>query len=52
MKELNAAPAHAKLVAWVKNWADICEPDAVYWCDGSKAEYDRLHGIAAARKQS
>ena len=42
MKELNAAPAHAKLVAWVKNWADICEPDAVYWCDGSKAEYDRL----------
>ena len=42
MKELNAAPAHEKLVAWVKNWADICEPDAVYWCDGSKAEYDRL----------
>ena len=43
MKELNAAPTgNAKLVAWVKEWAALCEPDALYWCDGSKAEYDRL----------
>ena len=43
MKELNAAPTgNAKLVAWVKEWATLCEPDALYWCDGSKAEYDRL----------
>ncbi len=43
MKELNAAPTgNAKLVAWVKEWASLCEPDALYWCDGSKAEYDRL----------
>ena len=39
---LNAAPKHAKLVAWVNNWATICEPEAIYWCDGSKTEYDRL----------
>jgi len=42
-KMLNQAPtANAKLVAWVNSWVEICEPDAVYWCDGSKAEYDRL----------
>ena len=46
MKELNAAPTgNAKLVAWVKEWATLCEPDALYWCDGSKAEYDRLRAI-------
>ena len=44
MKALNAVPAaaSAKLVAWVNEWASICEPDGIYWCDGSKAEYDRL----------
>ncbi len=42
-KMLNQAPTcNAKLLDWVKSWVDICEPDAVYWCDGSKEEYDRL----------
>ena len=42
-KMLNQAPtSNAKLLDWVKSWVDICEPDAVYWCDGSKEEYDRL----------
>lgn len=31
-----------KLLAWVKEVQDMCEPDQIYWCDGSQQEYDRL----------
>jgi len=33
---------NAKLIAWVREAAALMQPDAIYWCDGSKAEYDRL----------
>ena len=33
---------HAKVKAWVEEIAKMCQPDDIYVCDGSTAEYDRL----------
>jgi phosphoenolpyruvate carboxykinase (GTP) len=32
--------AHVK--KWVQDMVEMCEPQSVYWCDGSEAEFDRL----------
>jgi phosphoenolpyruvate carboxykinase (GTP) len=37
-----AATQNQKLIAWVEEFAELTEPDAVQWCDGSAEEYDRL----------
>lgn len=30
---------HARLIAWVKEIAELTQPDHIQWCDGTKAEY-------------
>ncbi len=37
-----ATTSNEKLKNWVDSWAAILQPDAVEWCDGSQAEWDRL----------
>jgi len=31
-----------KLLQWVKEWAELCQPDSIFWCDGSEKENQGL----------
>ncbi|MBX6388196.1 MAG: phosphoenolpyruvate carboxykinase (GTP) [Frankia sp.] len=47
---LDAAPTkHAKLIAWVREIAELTQPDRVEWCDGSAEEFDRLTALLVER---
>ena len=41
-------PKNKQLLKWVEEVTALCQPDSVYWCDGSQEEYDRLCELLVA----
>lgn len=41
---MNYPTSNKKLIDWVNEIADLCQPDAIHFCDGSKEEFDSLAG--------
>ncbi len=34
--------SNSRLLEWVDRWAEVLQPDAIHWCDGSEAERAEL----------
>jgi phosphoenolpyruvate carboxykinase (GTP) len=38
----NAPTSNQKVLTWVKQMAELCQPERIHWCDGSDAENQAL----------
>ena len=55
---MSAEVPHKALYEWVQGWAELLQPSALHWCDGSAQEYaelcrrlvDRGHADPAGRR--
>jgi phosphoenolpyruvate carboxykinase (GTP) len=45
MSSSESPSSHEKLNAWVNEIIALTEPDSIYWCDGTKSEYDEMTQI-------
>ncbi len=41
-KKMNISVKNEKLNTWIREVADMCQPDDIYVCNGSKEEYDLM----------
>ena len=39
-------PSNPHIQKWVKEVAAMCQPDDIFWCDGSEAEKEKLTRLA------
>ena len=40
---------HQEIISWVSRMSQLCQPDHVFWCDGSEAEKEALTAEAVAK---
>jgi phosphoenolpyruvate carboxykinase (GTP) len=41
-EKANPPTSNQKVLAWVQQMADLCQPERIHWCDGSDAENQSL----------
>ncbi|MBF0100777.1 MAG: phosphoenolpyruvate carboxykinase (GTP) [Desulfobacterales bacterium] len=49
---MNSDIKHEQLKKWINEVAELCQPDQVHWCDGTKSEYDQLMNFAVQHQMA